>query len=220
MPRIALLDDRRVGWLTRLAFRFARRRFGQVPEPIQALANHPGLMWAGAVHEMGVERAARRLDPALRDPVVHRVATVATVVGCSWCVDFGMMLALRTGLSVHRHRELARYRDSAAFTDREKLALAYADAVTAQPMTVTDEQLASLRDHFTDAELVELTYLVALENQRARFNHALGISAQGCTSGDACPLPVDEQISEAQQATSGTGSATGPAPVPAAASRG
>jgi hypothetical protein len=87
-------------------------------------------------------------------------------------------------------------------------------------MTVTDEQVARPRDHFTDAELVELTYLVALENQR-RSNHALSITAPGYTSGDACPLPVDEQISEAaQQRTTGAGSATGPAPVPAAASRG
>ena len=122
MPRIPLLTGRQVGWFTRtLVFRTARRRYGDVPEPLRAAAHHPGLMWAGTVHELAVERAVGRLDPALRDIVVHRVATV---VGCSWCVDFGTMLALRTGLSVHRHRELARYRESAAFSEREKLAIA------------------------------------------------------------------------------------------------
>jgi AhpD family alkylhydroperoxidase len=211
VPRIPLPADRQVGWFTRnVAYRIGRRRFGQIPEPFQALAHHPGLMWAGALHETVVERAAKRLDPALRDLVVHRVATV---VGCSWCVDFGTMLALRTGLSVHRHRELARYRDSAAFTSREKLALAYADAMTAQPMTVTDDLVARLRDEFDDPSLVELTYLVALENQRARMNHALGITAQGYTSGDACPLPFDEQISRAR-------SAPDPVAAPGSASRG
>jgi AhpD family alkylhydroperoxidase len=197
MPRIRLPTDRQVGWLTRAAYRLARRRYGQVPEPFQAVAHHPGLMWAGALHELAVERAARRLDPALSDLVVHRVATV---VGCSWCVDFGTMLALRTGLSVHRHRELARYRDSDAFTPLEKVALEYADAMTAQPMTVTDALVARLRDHLDDAGLVELTYLIALENMRARTNHALGITAQGYTSGDACPLPFDEQITRARSA--------------------
>ena len=192
MPRIPLLTDRQVGWLTRtLVYWTARRRFGQVPEPVRASAHHPRVMWAGLVHEALVEKAARRLDPALRDIVVHRVATV---VGCSWCVDFGTMMAVRTGLSVQRHRELSHYRDSAAFTTAEKLALEYADAMTGLPMTVTDELVAQLGHHFDDAQLVELTYLVALENSRARTNHALGLTAQGYTRGDACPLPFDEQI--------------------------
>ncbi|OLB81046.1 MAG: hypothetical protein AUI14_04650 [Actinobacteria bacterium 13_2_20CM_2_71_6] len=207
MPRIPLLTDRQVGWFTRtVVFRAARRRFGEVPEPGRAGAHHPGLMWASGIHELLVERAAHRLDPALRDLVVHRVATV---VGCSWCVDFGTMLALRTGLSVQRHRELGRYRESDAFTPADKLALAYADAMTAQPMTVTDELVAALRKEFNDAELMELTYLVALENMRARTNHALGLTAQGYTSGDACPMPFDEQIQRA--ALSSAGAVPGPA---------
>ncbi len=198
MPRIPLLGDRKVGWLTRtVVYRTARRRYGQVPEPVMAAANHPGLMWAGLIHELGVERAARRLNPELRDLVVHRVATL---VGCSWCVDFGTMLALRAGFTVRRHQELARYRESDQFTAAEKLALEYADAMTAQPMAVTDQLVARLRTELDDAQLVELTYLVALENMRARTNHAVGLTAQGYTSGDACPLPFDEQIRDAQAA--------------------
>ena len=42
--------------------------------------------------------------------------------------------------------------------------------------------------------------LVALENMRARTNHALGLTAQGYTSGDACPIPFDEQIRQAAAA--------------------
>jgi AhpD family alkylhydroperoxidase len=194
MPRFPLRHASQAGLLTRWVYAIARRRFGQVPEPLMASAHHPGLMWAGILHESAVEKAATTLDPALRDIVVHRVATV---VGCSWCVDFGTMLALRTGLSVHRHRELARYADSDAFTEDEKLALSYADAMTALPMTVTDELMARLRERFDERKLVELTYLVALENMRARTNHAFGLTAQGYTSGDACPLPYDQQITQA-----------------------
>ena len=57
-------------------------------------------------------------------------------------------------------------------------------------MTVTDEQVAELRRHLDDAELVELTYAIVLENHRSRFNHALGITAQGFTSGDACAVDL------------------------------
>jgi AhpD family alkylhydroperoxidase len=195
MPRIPLLTDAQVGWFTRaFVFRAARRRFREVPEPLRAAANHPGLMWANVVHELMVEKASRRLDPALRDIVVHRVATL---VGCSWCVDFGTMLALHHGLSVERHRELGHYRESSAFTPAERVALEYADAMTAQPTVATDELVERVRTHVGDAGLVELTYLIALENMRARINHALGLTAQGYTNGDACPMPFDEQIRRA-----------------------
>lgn len=196
MPRISLPDGKRIGPLTRFAFRFAKRRFGLVPEPIRAAAVHPGLLWAGAVHELAVERATKhgRLDAELRDLVQLRVATR---VGCAWCVDFGTMLAVKAGFTVDRHRALAHYEGSPLFDDDEKAALAYADAMTDLPLTVTDEMVAGLRERFGNAGVIELTYLVALENLRARANHALGITAQGYTAGDACPMPFDEQISRA-----------------------
>jgi AhpD family alkylhydroperoxidase len=206
MPRIPLRTEREVGPVLRLVYRVARRRYGGIPEPGMAAAHHPGLLTAQGIHEMLVERAARRLPAELRDLVVHRVATV---VGCSWCVDFGTMIATKAGISVRRHRELGRYGASAAFTPAEKLALEYADAMTAQPIRVDDDLVARLRDRFTDAEVYELTYLIALENMRARGNAALGITAQGYTSGDACPMPYDEQITAAR-----TGSGSDPAPAP------
>ena len=174
MPRIPLRSDRELGPLTRVLARISRRWYGQVPEPLRAIA-HPRLLWTNGVHELMAERAAKRLPAELREIVVHRVATV---VGCSWCVDFGTMLTLKAGFSVQRHRELAHYDTSDAFTAEEKLALAYADAMTAQPMTVDDDLVERVRAALGDDGLVELTYFVALENFRARTNHALGITAR------------------------------------------
>jgi len=186
MARIRGLPAHRVGPLRRLAYRHAVRSFGAVPEPVTVWAHHPGIFFTHSLYELANERVLRRLDPALRDLAVHRVATE---VGCSWCVDFGTMLSLRQGLDVRRHAELARYATSDAFTAVEKLAVAYADAMTAQPMRVTDEMVAGLREHLDEAALVELTYVIALENSRSRFNHALGLTAQGFTSGEACAVP-------------------------------
>ena len=42
---------------------------------------------------------------------------------------------------------------------------------------------------FHEARIVELTASIAWENYRARFNHALGLEAQGFAEGAACPLP-------------------------------
>ena len=57
------------------------------------------------------------------------------------------------------------------------------------PSEVDDEMVARLREHFDDAQMVELTNVIAIENFRARFNHALGLEPQGFAEGAACVVP-------------------------------
>ena len=49
--------------------------------------------------------------------------------------------------------------------------------MSAQPADVSDELFAAVRQHFTDAQLVELAATIAMENYRARFNRAFDIEA-------------------------------------------
>jgi hypothetical protein len=62
----------------RLVYRLARRRFGEVSEPVAVARHHRGPFWAGPVSELAYERAARTLPARLRDPAVYRVATLFT----------------------------------------------------------------------------------------------------------------------------------------------
>ena len=187
MARIPAVAAREAGLLGRLAYRIARRRYGAVPEPLAVVLHHRPVFLAYAGWELGNERAMRRLPASLRELAVYRVAVQ---VGCSFCVDFGTMLQRHHGLDVERLHEIDAYATSAAFTPIERRALAYADAMTAQPMAVTDELVAELDAELGHDGLVELTYAIAVENHRARFNHALGITDQGFTSGEACRLPM------------------------------
>jgi alkylhydroperoxidase family enzyme len=93
------------------------------------------------------------------------------------------------GVTEAKLADLARYRESDAFTDDERLVIEYAEAMTATPVAVPDELFARLRARFDPAELVELTASIAWENFRARFNHALEVEAQGFSAGAFCPLP-------------------------------
>ena len=61
----------------------------------------------------------------------------------------------------------------------EKDALEYAEKMTITGEKVTDELWGRLRGHFTEAQLVELTAAVAVENFRSKFNVPLGVEAQG-----------------------------------------
>lgn len=85
---------------------------------------------------------------------------------------------------------MSSYRNSALFSETERLVLEYADAMTQTPVEVTMTLFTKLRQKFSDAQLVELTATLAWENYRARFNHAVGVEAEGFTKGSYCALPV------------------------------
>ncbi len=182
--------------LTRLMYRYAKRRFGEVPEPFAVYANAPGLMVAAGVHESILEKASKRLPASVRELAVY---WTARTVGCSWCVDFGAMMIRLDGLDVDRLKDIDSYATSTLYTDDERAAIAYADAMTTDPHTVTDEQVADLRRRFGDAGVMELTYQIGVENMRARMNTALGITEQGFSSGDACRVPWADQDSASQR---------------------
>jgi AhpD family alkylhydroperoxidase len=175
------------GPLIRVAYWFAKRRFRVVPEPFTVLARHRKLFMAAGGHELVAEKASTVLPAALRELAVFRVAQQ---LGCSWCVDFGTMLQKHAGLDIDRLKHIDSYATSPTYTPQERLVVAYADAMTATPTTVTDEQVAELRAELGDEAVVELTYQVSLENMRARMYRALDIRDQGFSSGGACRLPT------------------------------
>ena len=190
--RIEPLSPKRAGLLTRAMYRIAKRRYGQVPEPFTVAAHHRKLMIAGAVHETMIDRASKQLPVSVRELAV---LWTARSIGCSWCVDFGSMLQRLDGLDIERLKDIDNYATSTAFTDDERAAIRYADAMTSDPHTVTDEQVADLRARFGDAGVIELTYQIGVENMRARMNTALGITEQGFNSGDACRVPWADETS-------------------------
>ena len=189
MPRpITPLAPTEAGPITRLAYRIARRRFGEVPEPFAVAARHPGLLRAMLGHELALERATREAPTALVQLGVYRAAWT---VGCSWCVDFGAMLQRLDGLDTDRLREIADFETSPAFDDTERQVIRLADAMTATPPADATDLLDGLRTRLGDRAVLEIVYQIAHENGRARMNHTLGITGQGFSSGDACRVPWD-----------------------------
>jgi alkylhydroperoxidase family enzyme len=104
-------------------------------------------------------------------------------------VDINTAVGRKRGVADGKLEAIAAYADHPAFSERERVALAYAEMVTISPDDVTDEQFAELRRHFTDREVVELTAQAALENFRARFNRALRVEADGFAHLPVAQLP-------------------------------
>ena len=104
-------------------------------------------------------------------------------------MDFGYWEAtMNHKVPAEKIRAVPNWRDSDVFTELERLVLEYAEAMTDTPPSVTDEMVTRLRTHLSEAELVELTAIVAVENLRSRINSALGLTAQGFK--DRCEIPV------------------------------
>jgi AhpD family alkylhydroperoxidase len=186
MSRIPAVAPQDAGLLVRFAYRYARRRLGEVPEPLAVSAHHPKILMTTAIHELTAEKAVHVMPNALIQLAVYRTAWT---IGCSWCVDFGTMLMRMEGLDIDQLKHIADFETSEAFTEEERDVIRYADAMAGTPMTVTDEQVAALVERYGHDGVVELTYEIALENHRSRFNHALDITDQGFSSGDACRVP-------------------------------
>ena len=186
MPRITAVNPKAASPMVRIGYRMARKQLGEVPEPFAIMAHHPKLFVASARHELALQKAMQVVPESLIQLAVYRTAWT---VGCSWCVDFGAMLMRLDELDVDRLKEIGDFESSDKFTDAEREVIRYADALTSTPMAVTDEQVSSLVAAYGEKGVVELTYQISHENQRARFNHAIGITDQGFSSGDSCRVP-------------------------------
>jgi len=86
---------------------------------------------------------------------------------------------MQAGASEAKIAGVAGAATSDLFGESERAAIEYAEAMTYTDRKVTDALFARARAHFSEAQVVELTAAVALENFRSKFNVALGIEAQG-----------------------------------------
>jgi uncharacterized peroxidase-related enzyme len=117
----------------------------------------------------------------LRSLVTVRVSQIN---GCGFCVDLNAATLLRRGASPQRIEALSAWRQSVLFTERERAALDYAEAVTRSDARVEDGHFERLRTYFDDDAIVELTGLIAFQNLSSKFNSALAVPPQGF-----CSLP-------------------------------
>ena len=88
-------------------------------------------------------------------------------------------MSSRNGVSVEKIGALNDYAKSSLFTEAEKVALEYADAMTVTRRDVDDELFARVQRHYDDDTIAELTMIIAWENASSRFNRAFRIPSQG-----------------------------------------
>jgi uncharacterized peroxidase-related enzyme len=107
------------------------------------------------------------------------LVTVSLLNKCEYCVSHHAPKLSIQGVSADGAERLLDYTDHPELDDVDKLVVEYSVAVTNNWNKTRDEIFVRLRAHFSEAQIVELTAAVALENFRSKFNVALGVESQG-----------------------------------------
>lgn len=165
----------------------SRKMVGDVPDPVQVTWHNRKVL----SFSFTLARKVQTWDQCDESLKSFAHMAVASLVGCSFCLDFGYFRAHNEGLDLVKAREVPRWRTSDVFTSLERDVMEYAEAMSHTPPTVTDEMSGRLLEQLGAAALVELTAIVALANFAARTNTALGIESQEFSAAcDLQPLSI------------------------------
>jgi AhpD family alkylhydroperoxidase len=153
------------------------------PESSAVRAHAPNAFWAFAdswqalFHE-GV------LDHTIKE--LCRVY-VSKTVKCEFCGNQRSEKATVAGLQEQQYDELVNFESSDQYTERQKAALAYTEAI-AWRLDVDDAFWERLYEHFTEAELVELGCCVALTYGQQSWIRLLGIDHHEYLAGTSAAM--------------------------------
>jgi alkylhydroperoxidase family enzyme len=162
--------------------RMAIRTLGKVPSAIGVYWHNPKVLMTS----FGMGNKVQKWDAC--DEQLKSLAhmAVAAMIGCSWCLDYNYFQAHNEHLDLDKARDVPRWRESEVFTTLEREVMAYAEAMSQTPPTVTDEMSARLLEQLGAAALVELTAVIGFANLTTRANIAFGIESDGFA--EACDL--------------------------------
>ncbi len=176
MSLISTPEEHRFPWYVKLFFWNQKRKYGAILEPARLWGRSPKVFAALALLYGAFDRRSSPLPPSLRTLVTVRVSQIN---GCPFCVDINSSTALKRGIGDEKLLDLPNFGSSNLYSDKEKLALNYAERVTYSDQRVTQADIEALRQHFDDEAIIELTGLIGFQNMSSKFNAALAVEPQG-----------------------------------------
>lgn len=175
-PRLEPIEEPDSWWMW-IVYQFARWTQGTVITPLKvAQARFPESI--RQAYETQKLEESLSLSDELRSLLKRYVAALN---GCAFCVDLAEAEAESSDLDVGALRAISDGDRTDALSDRQRAALEYAERVT-EDVHVSDEVFTELKRHFSEREIVEITWLCAVENYYNRISAPLGIGSDGLCS--------------------------------------
>ena len=97
-------------------------------------------------------------------------------------MDIRHAVGVRKGVSAEKLTDILTYRESPRYSERERAALDFCELTTRDDLDVSEECLARLREHFTEPEVVELTFIIGYQTFASKFAKAMRLEPQGFSS--------------------------------------
>jgi AhpD family alkylhydroperoxidase len=136
---------------------------------------------ASALFGLGTYLAKSPVEQSLLELIYFRVSQIN---GCAYCLDMHSKDLLAKGESAQRLYVLDAWREAPFYTDHERAALAWAEAVTRiTGGQIPDEIYAEAHRQFSDEELIDLTLAVTTINSYNRINIAFPPEVGGYKPG-------------------------------------
>lgn len=150
--------------------RYTRQR-GNVPNMFRTVAHRPEILQTMIAH-MEAVLTTGTLPTALKELVIVRTSQMNA---CEYCLASHSLLAKKLGYSDAQIAALPHFEASDAFTAAEKAALRLAERLTHNERPLDDAELADLKAHYSEGEIVELMAASGLFNYFNRFNNLLAM---------------------------------------------
>jgi len=174
MARVPLIQEQDHPELAEAIEKYRSGRRGKLINVYRMLLHSPDLAESWFNHSNAV-RWKTTLSGRLREIVIIRIGRLTD----SQYVlrQHVPALALAEGLTLEECSELADWQTSGRFSESERAALAYTDAMT-RDIVVPDAVFDALKPHFDDRQIVELTVLIGSYNMNARVMQALRLDLE------------------------------------------
>jgi len=163
--------------LLKIGIWFSERVTGKVMLPARILAWYPKAALGSGVMEALVAHVDGAMDRRMLK-LIRMTASIAAA--CPFCIDMNSHEHRQHGITDEEAASLRGDAEPAAtFSEREKLAIAYARLVSSTPLKFHPEIVERVKAAFTEREFVILVSTAAQVNYWARLIQALGIPPAG-----------------------------------------
>jgi len=97
-------------------------------------------------------------------------------------MDIRHAVGVKQGVPAEKLTDVLTYRESPHFDERERAAMEFCERTIRDDLDMSDECLIRLREHFSQAEIVELTFIIGYQTFASKFSKALKLAPQGFSS--------------------------------------
>jgi len=174
MARVRLLEEAEVADSAEFIEKVRSGRRGNLLNIYRLLLHSPPLAsaWFDLLNAV---RWQTKLNGRLREIVIIRIAYLNHAQYC--LAQHIPALALADGVTFSECDALADWRATSLFSESERAALAFTDAMT-RDIRVPDDVFADLRRHFDERQIVELSVLIGAYNMHTRVQEALKLDLE------------------------------------------